>query len=205
VPWWGVASATAAPVLLVGGWTVAAALQPATYDWRQDTISALAALDAADRWVKTSALAGTGACHIVTALALRPAAAPGRVVLALGGVATALVAAAPLPSGDGGSVPHTVAATAAFLALSVWPALGWRAAVESGDPVPAGLRPVPAITASLVLLGLLLWFAVELVGDGDRVGLAERVAAAAQSCWPLAVVGSWVLAVRRSQRLGAVR
>ena len=28
VPWWGVLSSVAAPVVLIGGWTVAAALQP---------------------------------------------------------------------------------------------------------------------------------------------------------------------------------
>lgn len=199
MPWWGVVSSCAAPVLLIGGWTVAAALQPDAYDSRRDTISALAALDADWRWVMTTALAGVGCCHVLTALALRPAAVPGRVVLALGGLATILVARAPLPSGDGGSVEHTVAAAAAFLTLSVWPALAWRALVETGPRGPWALRTGPSLTACAVLLALLLWFAVELVGSGDRVGLAERVAASAQSVWPFVAVASSVFAVRRAR------
>src|SRR6266536_1028044 len=50
VPWWGVLPAAAAPVLLAGGWTVAAALQPGSFNQIADTISALAAHGAADRW-----------------------------------------------------------------------------------------------------------------------------------------------------------
>jgi len=45
VPWWGVLSAAGAPVLLVGGWTVAAALQPGSFSQVTSTISALAAYD----------------------------------------------------------------------------------------------------------------------------------------------------------------
>ena len=50
VAWWGVISAVAAPVLLIGGWTVAAGLQP-RFDPVADTVSALAAIGATDRWV----------------------------------------------------------------------------------------------------------------------------------------------------------
>jgi len=74
VPWWGLVSSAVAPVLLVGGWTVAAGLQPGSFNAVADTISSLAAEGAADRWVMTLALAGVGACHVVTGLALRPAA-----------------------------------------------------------------------------------------------------------------------------------
>jgi uncharacterized protein DUF998 len=82
IPWWVFVSAVAAPVLLVGGWTIAAAQQPHGYDPVRDTISALAAQGAADRWIMTSALAGVGACYVVTAAGLRPARAAGRVVFA---------------------------------------------------------------------------------------------------------------------------
>ena len=78
VPWWGRLSATLAPVLLIGGWTWAAALQPAGFDSVTGTISELAGLDAQSRWVMTAAIAGTGLCHAVTALALRPAAVVGQ-------------------------------------------------------------------------------------------------------------------------------
>jgi len=179
IPWWALASAGAAPVLLVGGWTLADALQPPGYDPVRDTISALAALGATDRWVMTSALAGLGACHVVTALGLRPARLRGRVVFGVGGVATVMVAAFPQPA-HGNSLSHTVAATVAFVALGAWPALAARR-----SPSPLLSRPV-SLAASGVLLGLVAWFAAELHG-GQR-GLAERAAAGAQALWPLAVV-----------------
>ncbi len=184
VPWWGVVSSAVAPVLLVGGWTVAAGLQPRSFDPVADTISALAALGATDRWVMTLALAGTGACYVLTGLALRPAALAGRLILMTGGVATMLVAANPEPAGGGGSLPHTFWAAIGFVALAAWP----LAAPKRGPLVPAGLRPAVSASAAGVLLGLLTWFGAELIAGGRQVGLAERVLAGAQAAWPLAVV-----------------
>ncbi|MGV1037397.1 MAG: DUF998 domain-containing protein [Candidatus Nanopelagicales bacterium] len=118
-------SATLAPVLLIGGWTLAAQLQPAGFDSATDTISALAGLGATDRWVMTTALLGLGACHVTTASGLPAAAPAGRVLLAIGGIATMAVAALPLPA-VGSSAAHTTAAGIAFVALSAWPLVAWR-------------------------------------------------------------------------------
>lgn len=180
VPRATVLSAAAAPVLLIGGWTLAAARQPGGFDSTTETISALAASGAADRWIMTTGLAGLGACHVVTALGLRPAALPGRLVLAAGGLATVLVAAFPQPDG-GSSSAHVLAAAVAFPALSVWPTLAWR---RGSRRLPRGI----SIGASVVLLGLLGWFGAELHGGGTRLGLSERVLAGAQALWPLAAV-----------------
>ena len=46
IPWWAVASATAAPVLLGFGLTLAQSRQPPEYDATRDTISALASYGA---------------------------------------------------------------------------------------------------------------------------------------------------------------
>ncbi len=180
IPWWALAPASVAPVALVVGWTVAAARQPARYNPIRDTISALAASGATDRWIMTSALAVVGACYVMTAAGLRPASPVGRLVLVGGGVATLLVAAFPQPA-HGNSVAHTVAATVAFLALGVWTAF----AANRRSPAPL-LRPPAAIASTMVLLGLVAWFAIEIHG-GHR-GVAERAAAGAQALWPLAVV-----------------
>jgi len=182
VPWWGHISASLAPVFLIGGWTLAAALQPAGYSSGRDTISALAGYGARDRWVMTAGLVGLGVCHVVTSFALRPAAGAGRLILAGGGVATVLVAAFPLPE-DGTSQAHRWAAGVGFVALAAWPLFAWRR-----DTVPPGLRPGLSVLAAAVLFGLLAWFVAELYGDGARLGLAERFVAGAQSLWPLAVV-----------------
>lgn len=172
-------------MFLVGGWTLAASRQPPGYDPTVQTISALAARGASDRWVMTGALAALGVCHVVTALGLRPAALYGRVLLAGGGVAIVLVAAFPLPGG-GTSVRHAVAAGISFVALAVWPAL---ASLRRAAGIPALLRPAVAVPVTVVLVGLSGWLVVELRG-GDRVGLAERVLAAAEALWPLVVTAT---------------
>ena len=64
VPWWGVVSSAAAPVLMASGWTVAAGLQPHPYNPVADTVSALAAPGAADRWVMTLTFLVVGACDV---------------------------------------------------------------------------------------------------------------------------------------------
>jgi hypothetical membrane protein len=183
VPWWGVISSAAAPVLLIGGWTVAAGLQPRSFNPVADTISALAAEDAADRWVMTFALLGLGACYVTTALALRPGTSPGRLVLTIGGAATILVAANPEPAGSG-SLPHTVWAATAFIALAVWPAFS----IGRGPSMPYGLRPAACVSATAMMIGLLVWFYVELATGSRHLGLAERVLAGIEAVWPLVVI-----------------
>ena len=182
IPRWALESAAAAPILLVGGWTIAAALQPTGYDPIRDTISALAAHGATDRWVMTVALAAVAACYLVTAAGLQPARRAGRLVLAAGGVATLAVALSPQPA-HGGSVAHTIAASVAFISLAAWPVV----AARRDSSAPLLRRPVSA-AATLALLSLVAWFAIELHG-GQR-GLAERVAAGAQALWPLVVVAT---------------
>lgn len=178
---WAIVSAVVAPVALIGGWTVAASRQPGEYSAVRQTISALAAYGAHDRLIMTSGLFVLGVCHLVTAAGLRPAHRRGRLALGLGGAATVAVAAFPQPQ-DGSATAHVTAATIAFVALSIWPALAAR------RDLPAGfvLALPTSIIASAVLLGLLVWFAAAL--SGSSVGLAERFLAGAQALWPLAVV-----------------
>jgi hypothetical membrane protein len=176
-----------APVLLIGGWTVAAALQPGGFDSLDGTISALAGLGASSRWVMALAILGTGVCHMVTALALHPAAVVGRRVLALGGLATVLVACFPLPAvgtTSWTSSAHALTALAAFVLLSVWGVPARR----YGSGVPWGLRSPVALRAAAVLCSLTALFFVAVSASTAYVGLLERVAAGAQALWPLAVV-----------------
>lgn len=173
---WVWVSAGLAPLALIGGWSLAASRQPPTYDPVRDTISALAAHGATDRWVMTAGLAVLGVCHLVTAAGLAEAGTRARVLLAVGGAGTAAVAALPQPS-----AAHVPAATVGFVALALWPAF-------SG--VPGGRA---AVAATGVLLALLGWLAVELGrgglgGHGDLLGLSERLLAGAESFWPLIVV-----------------
>jgi Protein of unknown function (DUF998) len=166
-----------------GGWIVAARLQPHPVNAVTSTISVLAAHGAGYRWVMTLALLAVGACDVATGLALRPAAAPGRLILIADGIAGLLVAANPEPA-RGGSLTHGFWATIGFIALAAWPVAGRR----WGTSVPFGLRPAVSAAATGVLLGLLVWFGTELIARGGQIGLAERILTEAQAVWPLVVV-----------------
>jgi len=185
VPWWGVVSSVAAPVLLVSGWTAAASLQP-HFNAVRDTVSSLAAPGATDRWVMTATFIAVGICYVVTGLALRPARTAGRLILIAGAVGGMLVAVNPVQPGVAYPWPHIVWASVGFAGLTSWPAGAWR----RGPGHPWALRPAAAAAAVAVLFGLLLWFGAELILGGGQVGLAERVTGVAEALWPLAVVSS---------------
>jgi hypothetical protein len=191
-------SAAVAPVLLISGWTFAAGRQRGTYNAVADTVSALAAEGAADRWVMTLAFLLAGAFEVVTGLSLRPAAAAGRLILIAGGVAGLLVAASPEPAGGGGSVRHMSIATVGLVALAAWPA----AARRLGPSVPWGLRPTVSAGASAVLLAVLLWFGAELLTAGGQAGLAERLLGGLQTLWPVLVILSCHLSRPRHSAAG---
>lgn len=178
---WVLVSTCLAPTALIGGWSLAAARQPSGYDAARDTISALAAHGAADRWIMTTALAVLGICHLATATGLTEAARAGRALLGVGGVATIAVAALPQPAAG-----HVPAAATGFVALALWPA-------ASGVP---GRRSARAATLGLLIL--LGWLFVEL-RYGQLVGASERVLAGAQACWPLAVASALVVRRRRER------
>ncbi|MFE4455616.1 DUF998 domain-containing protein [Streptomyces sp. NPDC056796] len=142
VSWWVLISSVSAPVLLVGGWTVAAKLQGPGYNPVTTTISILAADGAAGYWVMTSALVALGACHVITASGLRPAAPYGRAALAGGGLSAMLLALFPAPS-SGGSFPHGVIVTVGFSLLALWPVLAVRRGIMRPRPAPARAKDTP--------------------------------------------------------------
>ena len=182
VPWWVLLSSACAPVALIGGWVLAAALQPAGYDPMVQSISSLAAQGAADRWLMTSALFVLGFCHMTTALGLRTAAGPGRVALGCGGVASVAVALSPEPAG-GTSLSHLVSTGVGFTAVALWPVI----AAMRGAATTWALKPATGYVATALIAVGAVWFLVELHGHG-AAGLAERVLTGAQSTWPLIVV-----------------
>jgi hypothetical protein len=165
VPWWGIISAAVAFVALVGGCTVATALQPSSFNWLASTVSTLTEPGAADRWVTIAAFA--------------PA---GRLILAAAGGAAVLVAMN--PEHAGGSLTHGLWAAATFTALIAWPVGAWR----RGTSVPWGLRPAASAAGVGALLALLAWYLAELITRGGMTGLAERAMCVALVGWPLMVV-----------------
>lgn len=179
IAWWTVVAATAAPVLLVGGFLGATALQPAPYDPVRDTISQLAARGATDPWVMTAALVGLGSCYLIAALGLQSAGLVSRVLLTTGGAATVLIAIFRQPR-HGYSVGHELAVVWAALTCCTWPAF-----VSHREPQAPLLRRTPSLAAAGVSVGLAVWYA--LASRGALLGLAERCAAAAPPLWLFAV------------------
>ncbi|MFD6170028.1 DUF998 domain-containing protein [Streptomyces coeruleorubidus] len=181
VPKWALLSSACAPAVLIIGWMVAAALQGPAYDPAAQTISVLAAPGGSGYWVMTGAFIALGTCHLLTAWGLRPAAAPGRVALAAGGVSALAVALVPAPS-SGGSLSHGSVAVIGFIVLAAWPVL----AARTGDSVPWALRPLPSLGATAVMAVGAAWFLLELHLHGVA-GVAERAVTTLQSVWPFVV------------------
>ncbi|MET7620336.1 DUF998 domain-containing protein [Streptomyces sp. NPDC005408] len=187
VPRWALLSSGCAPVLLIGGWTIAALFEGPTYDPATQTISVLAAYGAAGFWVMTAALIALGVCHLLTAWGLRTAALAGRVALGGGGVSALVVALLPPPS-SGGSLHHGSVAAVGFTLLALWPVL----AANRKRAAPWGLRPVPSIAATALISVGAAWFLIEIQHHG-AAGIAERLVTSIQAFWPLVVVASCLL------------
>jgi hypothetical membrane protein len=199
-------SSAAAPLLLLIGPMVAGGLQPAGFDPVRDTISALAAENASERGVMTTALVGVGLAHVATAIGLIGAGKLGRILLAVSGMSTVLVALFPLPAGGRTSAAHALFAIVAFVALAFWPmglvSKRWGPA-EVVRPFPARLPY--AIASTVLLFGLLSWFGLEQLVNGPHIGLSERIAGVAESVWPLVVVAAARVAQQKAQRAASVR
>ncbi len=163
---WAWVSAVAAPLLLIGGWSLAQTRQPERYDAVRDTISALAARGATDAWIMTAALAGLGASYMITAAGAWTFGRTARTLLAVGGAATLAVAASPQPSPT-----HVPAATIGFVTLALWPFALDRAGRA-------------ARSVGFTLLALLAWFAIALA-TGTLVGASERALAGAEALTPV--------------------
>lgn len=171
---------------MVTGWSVAARLQPRSFNPVAEPVSALAAVGAADRWIMSLTFVVVGICVFVTGLALRPARQAGRVMLMAGAVAGMLVAVFPEHPGVSFPVPHMICAAIGCTGVVGWPAGAWR----RGPSVPWALRPAVSAGAVAVLLALVTWFGVELITFGGLTGLAERIFGGGLALWPLVVVAS---------------
>lgn len=183
------ASSLGAPLFLVGGWTLAQALQEPDFNPVRESISALAATATPHRWAMTAALVLTGVMHLITAVCLPGMRRTGRGVLAAAGVATVAVAAVPLPSRGESSLAHTVVAVAAFVLLAAWPWFG------GNDEAGGLLRPAVARRAAVVMLVAVASLALSTTVLPGVFGLHERIVAAMLALWPLATaVLAWVAA-----------
>ncbi len=119
---WVVGTASLAPVVLVGGWLVAGALQPASYSPMRQTMSVLAGYAGTDRWVMTVALLLVGSCQIATGAGLTGVRLPAHILLILTGLSTLGIAASPEPA-TGPTPRHLALAVSCVVTTSIWPVL----------------------------------------------------------------------------------
>jgi hypothetical membrane protein len=194
VPWWAVASSGLSPVLLVGAWLAADAVQPASYSPIRQTISALAGYGGTDRWIMTGALFLVGGCYIVTAVGLASVRGAARILLIVAGLSTIGIAASP-ESASGPTSQHLAWTVLAAITMAIWPAFAARR--PPARPLILGTCSSAAVTAVFaVLLG---WLLIEAQGGAD-LGLAERLTTAAQASWPFVVAVALRRTAHRARR-----
>jgi hypothetical protein len=190
VPGWAVVSAALSPVLLTGGWLVADAVQPDSYNPIRKTVSVLAGYAGTDRWIMTSTLLLVGCCNFVTAAGLTGVRLPARILLVVAGLSSIGIAASPEPVA--GSTPQHLAWTSlGEVTIAIWPAFTGR----RGSPRPLILSVRGSATVTAVSVALLGWLIIQTQG-GSVLGLAERLASSVQISWPFLVA----LALRSSLR-----
>jgi hypothetical protein len=178
-------------VVLVGGWLIAGALQPATYSPMSQTISVLAGYSGTDRWIMTAALLLVGSCQIATGTGLTAVRAPARILLILTGLSTLGIAATPEPAA-GPTARHLAFAVSCVVTTMVWPVLiAKRAQAQSWILSVSGCG-----TATVLFIGLSCWLLIAARAGSADLGMVERLTSAAQGLFPLVVA----LALRQTER-----
>jgi hypothetical protein len=181
VPGWVVGTALLVPVVLVGGWLIADALQPTSYSPMRQTISVLAGHSGTDRWVMTAALLLVGSCQIATGAGLAAVRMPARILLILTGLSTLGIAATPEPV-TGSTSRHLAFAMSCAITTAVWPVL-----IARRGPAQSWILSVCGCAMMTVMFaGLSCWLLIAARGGGD-LGMVERLTSAVQGLFPLVV------------------
>jgi len=186
---WAVVAATLGPFQNVLGWSISGALWPG-YDPISKTISDLAAAESPVQWIQSSFFIFGSVLTLVGAWHAKALALPGRVALAVAGVAGFGYTFFPTSSDPLISDLHVIFATIAFALFSAWPLLGMR----FDKRYHWSIRAPGAIPASLVMGATTLWFLLTWLEPGQPiVGLSERVIAVMQVLWLTAAIWmQWV-------------
>ena len=182
VPGWTVGTAVLVPVVLVGGWLAAGALQPASYSPMRQTMSVLAGHAGTDRWVMTAALLLAGSCQIATGAGLTGIRVPARILLMLTGLSTLGIAASPQPAA-GPTARHLAFAVSCVVTTAVWPVLVARRAPGRSRVLSVS----SCATVTVVFAGLSCWLLIAAQSGAGDLGLVERLTSAVQSLFPLVV------------------
>jgi hypothetical membrane protein len=196
---WAVFAATLGPFQNVLGWSISGALVPG-YDPIAKTISDLAANDSPVQWIQSSFFIVGALLTLIAALSAKALSMPGRIALFVAGIAGFGYTFFATPTQTSSSPTHVLFATIAFILFSAWPVLGMR----FDKKYHWSLRPMAAISATLVMGITTLWFLVTWLEPGQPiVGLSERVIALMQVAWLSFVIWAQWLHQRKSVPVAA--
>jgi hypothetical membrane protein len=176
---WALIAATLGPLQNIAGWSISGLLWEG-YDPVAKTISDLAADDSPVQLIQSSFFLFGALLTFVGAWNAKALALPGRLALFFAGIAAIGYTVFTTPSQTSYSDAHRLFATIAFVLFSAWPLLAMR----FDKRYHWSLRPIGAISATVVLGLTTLWFLLTWLEPGQPiVGLSERVIAVMQVLW----------------------
>jgi hypothetical membrane protein len=177
----GKAAAIAAvigPIQSVSGWVISGLLRGDNYDPIRQPISDLAALDSSTFWLQSSFFILGASLWIIASLSAKAFSMPGRIALLISGIATIGLTVFPTPTQTTSSELHRFFAIVQFVLMTAFPLLAMRFKREYHWLI----RPPAAITATVLLTAIALWFlSVWSDPNATNVGLVERIIAVAQT------------------------
>jgi len=186
---WALIAATLGPLQNIAGWSISGFLWPG-YDPVAKTISDLAADDSPVQLIQSSFFLFGALLTFIGAWNARAFALPGRLALFAAALAAVGYTVFTTPSQTSYSDAHRMFATIAFVLFSAWPLLAMR----FDKRYHWSLRPIGAISATVVLGLTTLWFLLTWLEPGQPiVGLSERVIAVMQVLWLSFVIwAQWI-------------
>lgn len=174
------------PIQVVVGFNLAQALWP-EFDPVVKTISDLAANDSPVQVLMTSFFYFGGTLSFLVAGWAKSFSMPGRITIALAGLATYGLAFYSTPSQDSYSIEHRIFAIISFVLSAAWPLMAMR----FDKRYPWIIRPAGAILGTALLTAAALVFLASWTDPASTMtGFWERVIAVSQT-WYMALV-IWV-------------
>ncbi len=192
-------AAVIGPIQSIAGWTISGLIRGENYDPIRQPISDLAALDSSVFWLQSAFFMFGASLWLIAAFSAKAFAWPGRAALLISAIATVGLTIFPTPSQTSSSELHRFFAILQFVLMTAFPLLAMRFKREYHWLI----RPPAAITATVIMTAIALWFlAVWVDPNATNVGFVERVIAVAQTLYLSGVVLVIYRWQSRNARLG---
>ncbi len=192
-------AAVIGPIQSIAGWTISGLIRGDNYDPIRQPISDLAALDSSVFWLQSVFFMFGASLWLIAAFSAKAFAWPGRAALLISAIATVGLTIFPTPSQTSSSELHRFFAILQFVLMTAFPLLAMRFKREYHWLI----RPPAAITATVIMTAIALWFlAVWVDPNATNVGFVERVIAVAQTLYLSGVVLVIYRWQSRNARLG---